>query len=447
LSEPIISVSGLRGIVGESLTPEVVRRYVGSFALELPLGPVVIGRDGRASGPEISRVVAETLVACGREVLDADVAATPTIGVLVREHKAAGGVQISASHNPAEYNGLKLFGEDGRVIPAVRGERVLANYRAGKSTAAQSSISSAVIDIEDTTTTHLRLIRQVVNFDAVQARKFRVLLDANRGSGSVLGVPLLQALGCKGITLGETPDGIFEHLPEPTAENLRGVASQVASGGYDVGFCQDPDADRLALIDERGRYIGEELTLAICVEHQLRHAVGPIVTNCSTSRVNQDLAERAGAPFSTSAVGEANVVDEMLRVGAVLGGEGNGGVIHPRVGFVRDSFVGMAMVLAALAERGLPLSAVADALPKYALFKGKVALSRERLEGAMAGLIAGFPEGRASRPDGVRLDFTDGWLLVRGSNTEPIVRIFAEAPTAELAAQRGARAIELLGNA
>ncbi len=445
MSEPIISVSGLRGIVGESLTPEVVRRYVGAFALELPPGAVVLGRDGRTSGPEISRVVADALTAAGRDVLDADVAATPTIGVLVRQHRAAGGVQISASHNPAEYNGLKLFGDDGRVIPAARGERVLANYRAVKCATSQSS--GAVNDIEDTSSAHLKLIRTVVDFDSIRRRKFRVLLDANRGSGSVLGVPLLQALGCKGITLGETPDGHFEHLPEPTAENLRGVAAQVASGGYDVGFCQDPDADRLALIDERGRYIGEELTLAICVEHQLRHAVGPIVTNCSTSRVNQDLAERAGAPFSTSAVGEANVVDEMLRVGAVLGGEGNGGVIHPRVGYVRDSFVGMAMVLAALAERGLPLSAAADALPRYELFKGKVALSRERLEGAMEGLIAAFPEGLVSRPDGVRLDFPDGWLLVRGSNTEPIVRIFAEAPTAELANERGARAIGILGYA
>ncbi len=207
------------GIVGESLTPAVVRRCVGAFALELPPGAVVIGRDGRASGPEISRIVAETLVAGGREVLDADVAATPTIGVLVRKHKAAGGVQISASHNPAEYNGLKLFGEDGRVIPAARGERVLANYRAGKVAAPQSP--SAVIDIEDTTSAHLKLIRAVVDFGAIRARKFRVLLDANRGSGAVLGTPLLQALGCKGTVLGETPDGLFEHLPEPTAENLR----------------------------------------------------------------------------------------------------------------------------------------------------------------------------------------------------------------------------------
>jgi phosphomannomutase len=234
--------------------------------------------------------------------------------------------------------------------------------------------------------------------------------------------------------MGGAPDGLFAHQPEPTAENLRVVLADVTRVGAHIGFAQDPDADRLAIIDERGRYIGEEYTLALCVERVLRQTPGPVVTNCSSSRMTEDLAGKYGVPFFRSAVGEANVVDLMLRERAVIGGEGNGGVIDPRVGLVRDSFAGMALVLDAMAERGLPISALADELPRYYIHKAKADVPRDAIAESFAALQQHFADAVVDRLDGLRLDFTrpDGsrsWLLVRASNTEPIVRIIAEAST------------------
>jgi phosphomannomutase len=266
---------------------------------------------------------------------------------------------------------------------------------------------------------------------------------------------LLKRLGCRVKVLGEKPNGRFDHVPEPTAENLSGVCDQVTRNGAAVGFCQDPDADRLALIDENGRYIGEEYTLAICVDHVLRHSPGPVVTNCSTSRMTEDIARTYGVPFFRSAVGEANVVEEMLARGAVFGGEGNGGVIDPRVVLVRDSFVGMALVLSAMAERGLPVSELADELPRYAIHKTKVTLDAEKVPLALDALELHFMDSSRDRLDGLRLDWSgkDGrggkWLLVRASNTEPIVRIIAEAPTlaeAKGLCQQARSVIATLGN-
>jgi phosphomannomutase len=439
-NELIISVSGLRGVVGDTLTPEVAFHYASAFAATLPDGPVLVSRDGRANGPQLLTPVVRGLSQSGkRRVLDAGIAATPTMGVLVRHHHCAGGVQISASHNPAPYNGLKLFSHEGRVVPAVAGEAVLQRYRSldSRQSKFDSNLpSSNVSRLDDTTSAHLALIERIVDVDRIRQRRFRVLLDANHGAGSVLGKPLLERLGCDVTVLGGSPDGLFSHEPEPTAENLAGVLADVSRVGADVGFCQDPDADRLAIIDERGRYIGEEYTLPICVDHVLRKTPGPVVTNCSTSRMTEDIAHKYGVPFFRSAVGEANVVDMMIRESAVIGGEGNGGAIDPRVVFVRESFAGMALVLDAMAERKLTASALADELPRYEICKTKVTVPRERIPAAWSALERQFPEATPDRLDGLRLDWQGAngkgqWLLVRASNTEPIIRIIAEAPTAE----------------
>jgi phosphomannomutase len=228
--------------------------------------------------------------------------------------------------------------------------------------------------------------------------------------------------------LGGKPTGQFEHPPEPTAENLQGVCSRVVEAGAQIGFCQDPDADRLAIIDERGRYVGEEFSLALCVDHVLRHQRGPVVTNCATSRMSEDLAKGYGVAFYRSAVGEANVADKMIEADAVFGGEGNGGPIDPRVGYVRDSFVGMALVLAAMAERKAKISELVAELPAYAITKYTMKLAADKLPSALAALQARFADARVDRLDGLRLDWADRWLIVRGSNTEPIVRLIAEAP-------------------
>jgi phosphomannomutase len=439
-SELIISVSGLRGIVGETLTGDVAFRYAAAFAATLPEGPVLVSRDGRANGPQLLAPVIAGLSQDGaRRVLDAGVVATPTTGVLVRHNKCAGGIQISASHNPAPYNGLKLFSAEGRVVPAVAGEKVRKQYELLDARSSMSNIehpASNIQQLADTTSAHLQLIERIVNVDRIRAHKFKVVLDANHGSGSVLGTPLLERLGCDLVLLGRTPDGLFAHEPEPTAENLAGVLARVNEAKADIGFCQDPDADRLAIIDEKGHYIGEEYTLALCVDHVLRQNQGPVVTNCSTSRMTEDLAKKYGVPFYRSAVGEANVVDKMKLVSAVIGGEGNGGAIDPRVVYVRDSFVGMALVLDAMARRGQPVSALTDEMPRYAIHKTKLEISREKIPAALTMLERRFSEATTDRLDGLRLDWqnSDGtgkWLLVRASNTEPIVRIIAEAPTAE----------------
>jgi phosphomannomutase len=439
-NELIISVSGLRGVVGDTLTPEVAFRYAAAFAATLPDGPVLVSRDGRANGPQLlAPVIAGVSQSGTRRVLGAGIAATPTTGVLVRHHHCAGGVQVSASHNPAPYNGLKLFSQEGRVVPAALGEAVLQRYRSldQEQSKFDSNVpSSNVARLDDTTSAHLALIERIVDVDRIRHRHFRVLLDANHGAGSVLGKPLLERFGCDVTVLGGSPDGLFAHEPEPTAENLAGVLADVSRVGADVGFCQDPDADRLAIINERGRYVGEEYTLAICVDHVLRKTPGPVVTNCSTSRMTEDLAHKHGVPFFRSAVGEANVVDMMIRESAVIGGEGNGGTIDPRVVYVRESFAGMALVLDAMAERKLTISALAGELPRYDICKTKVAIDREKIPGVLNLLEGHFPDASIDRLDGLRLDWkstgaSGKWLLVRASNTEPIVRIIAEAPSAD----------------
>jgi phosphomannomutase len=430
LSEPIISVSGLRGVVGESLTPLVATRFAAAFAAGLLKGKIVVTRDGRSSGEMVAAAVTAGILASGHDVIDCGIAATPTTGVLVREHSAVGGVQISASHNPPQYNGLKLFSSEGRVIPALAGETVLARYRSGDLPWTTVDGIGHILPCADTISAHLHKVLARVNVAQIKAAKFRVLLDSAHGAGSILGQRLLKELGCQVTLLGGTPDGQFEHPPEPTAENLAGVCDQVKSVGCAIGFCQDPDADRLAVIDEQGRYIGEEYTLALCLDHVLRRTPGVVVTNCATSRMSEDLTELHGGAFHRAAVGEANVVDQMIAWSAIFGGEGNGGPIDPKVGYVRDSFVGMALILDAMAARSLPVSALAAELPRYAIQKDKVTLPREQIAGALKAVAGHFPEASVSRLDGVRCDWPKKWLIVRASNTEPIVRIIAEAPTA-----------------
>lgn len=433
MKEPIISVSGLRGIIGESLSPELAARFACAFVADLPAGPVVISRDGRTTGSMLADAVRAGLCAVGRDVFDAGIAATPTTGVLVRDRGAAGGIQISASHNPSPYNGLKLFDGRGQVLTAKAGSQVITRYRQGNIDWVSYDRIGSAQSIEDSISAHLKLILATVDVPRIRARKFRVLLDSNAGAGSVLGRRLLAALDCESKILGGDPDGRFLHPPEPTAENLAEVGRFVTQFRADVGFCQDPDADRLAIIDETGHYVGEEYTLALCLDHVLKQRRGPIVTNCATSRMAADLAEKYGVAFSRSAVGEANVVAEMQQGKAVFGGEGNGGPIDPRVGFVRDSFVGMALILDALAARPGTISQFSESLPRYAIHKDKITLSQEKVANAIDAIQKHFSDASASRLDGLRLDWSDRWLLIRASNTEPIVRIISEAPTDEVA--------------
>ncbi|MBX3423977.1 MAG: phosphoglucosamine mutase [Pirellulaceae bacterium] len=446
MSEPIISVSGLRGVLGEQLTPAVAVRYVAALAANLPKGLVVIGRDGRHSGALLAQAVSSTLLAHGLDVADLGPAATPTVGIQVRTLGAVAGIQISASHNPKQYNGLKLFGADGRVLPKTQGESVLEGYRASLARWSNVEHLGRIVEVADAHAAHLNLVLGTIAGAAVRKRQFRVLLDSNHGAGSILGRRLLEALGCQITVLGDVPDGQFWHPPEPLAENLGQVCQRVADGHYDVGFCQDPDADRLAVIDERGRFIGEELTLGLCLLQALpQHAGsgGCVVTNCATSSVSRYVAEKFGCHVVQSAVGEANVADAMLQQHAVFGGEGNGGPIDPAVGYVRDSFVGMARILSLLASSGQTVSQHVAALPPLAMIKDKIQLSSAELPALFKKLVTAMPEAASSTLDGLKLQWPDRWLLVRGSNTEPIVRFMTEAPTTQQARQLCDQAMQI----
>jgi phosphomannomutase len=424
----IISVSGMRGIVGETFTPDVAARFAIAFESTLPRGPLVLGHDGRTTGPSFARHLSDALALAGRRVIYAGPCATPTMGVLVSHMQAAGGIQVSASHNPAEYNGIKLFGGDGRVLSEAIGAEVRRLFfKAVESSPSQRPGVAELL--HDTSSQHWNLIQPLVDVQRIRRCRFKVFLDSNHGAGGVVGRRVLDELDCHVTCQGGEADGNFEHLPEPTRENLLAACDEVRKLEAAVGFCQDPDADRLALIDERGRYVGEEYTLALCVDHVLRSQAGAVVTNCSTSRMTADLAEKYGVPIYRSAVGEANVVDLMIKHRAVIGGEGNGGVIHPQVVMVRDSMVAMALVLDAMSSRRLPLSELVDELPRYAMHKSKITLSPDRIPDVLEELQQYFSDARPDRLDGLRLDWPDRWLLVRASNTEPIVRVFAEAPS------------------
>ena len=430
MSEPIISVAGLRGVIGEALNPEVAMRYAAAFSATIPPGLFVITRDSRPSGSMLASTIHAALNAQGHPTLDAGIAATPTLGILIRQYNATGGIQISASHNPSEFNGMKLFSAEGRCIPKEPGSRVLEQYRTGKShwTTYQQLGKHSVCP--DATEAHLEAVLKTVNVKAIAEKKFKVLLDANHGAGAVLGMRLLKRLKCDITTLGAEPNGHFLHMPEPTPDNLTGVCATVKSAGVDVAFCQDPDADRLAIIDANGRYIGEEYTVALCMDHVFQcRPPGPMVINCATSRMCEDIAKKYAIPIFRSAVGEANVVDLMLAKEAAFGGEGNGGPIDPKVGYVRDSFVGMAQILDAMAATEKTVAELADALPRYALVKRKMTIELANVPAMLDKVASVFKHLPCDRSDGLRIDYGDAWVLLRGSNTEPIIRIFAEAPT------------------
>ncbi len=427
MSELIVSVSGIRGVVGKNLTSKTVQQFTLAVSSVLEAGPLVVTRDGRANGVELAEDVCQTLISSGRDVINGGVAATPTTGVLIREFQAAGGIQISASLTPIQYNGLKLFDQTGRVLTAERGEQVRDIYQQSAEPSLDADRPGTVTTPEDTTSAHLKLVLATVDVDRIRSRNYRVLLDANHGAGGLLGRRLLETLGCQLTLLGEEANGKFQHDPEPTASNLTSICQQVAEEDVTIGFCQDPDADRLAIIDASGNYLGEEYTMALCVDHILQQRSGPIVTNCATSRMIEDLSNKHGVAFHRSAVGEANVVDATLTTQACFGGEGNGGPIDPRVGYVRDSFVGMALVLDAMAAADQSVRHLADRLPSYSIHKTQITVASEQMPTIFDALEHQLTATTSSRLDGLRLDWPDRWLLIRASNTEPLVRLIAEA--------------------
>lgn len=427
----MMSVSGVRGVIGESMTPVLAAELGCAFGTHLGGGKVVVGRDTRPSGPMIQRALVSGLLATGCEVIELNVASTPGVALMVRRHHAAGGVVITASHNPIMWNGIKFLTDEGLAPPPDRATQIFDIYRSKSFKLANVEAMQPPITDKTTDEAHVAAALGIVYADQIVGKKHKVVLDSINGAGSVEGKMLLTKLGCEVIHVNSEPNGRFAHTPEPTAENLTSLCEAVRKHQAQVGFAQDPDADRLAMVDENGRYIGEEYTLALCAKYMFKAHPGPIAANLSTSRMVDDLAAASGGACRVvrSAVGEANVVAAMKANGCRFGGEGNGGVIDPRVGPVRDSLVGMAITLQLMAITGKSISELVEKIPQYVMIKQKFECAPDRIARVLGAVRQAYANEKINDIDGVRIDFDAGWVHVRGSNTEPIIRIIAEAKT------------------
>ncbi len=429
----MVSVSGIRGRVGDALTPEVVARYAAAFgAWSIARGTsrqIVVGRDSRVSGPMFHRIVVGTLQLVGCDVIDIGLTTTPGCQLAVEHHHAAGGLMLSASHNPIEWNALKLIGASGLFLEAAEGAAMRALVEQGTPHASWDRIGRVIQD-DDVAARHVASVLAIPYLDvaAIRKRKFKVGLDCVRGAGATVMPMLLEQLGCEVVSINMEPDGRFPREPEPVPENLKELERLVKESRADLGLAVDPDVDRLALVADGGRAIGEDYTLALAARVVLRHRRGPLVTNLSTSLVVEDAARTAGVEAVRAPVGEVNVAVRMRELKAPIGGEGNGGVILPEVHLGRDAPIGAALVLQLLLEEGRPLSAIVDSMPRYVIVKEKLPRPNASLDAVYAALKSAFPDAAADAQDGLRLAWPDRWVHVRPSGTEPIVRVIAEAP-------------------
>lgn len=428
----IASVSGVRGIIGTDLTPQAAVEFAAAFGTWLagakPVGrKVVVGGDTRPSGQMLREAVQAGLLATGADVVDVGIVSTPGVALMVKQLAASGGVVITASHNPPEYNGIKFLTDQGWAPPPESADKIFTIHRSGAFAYTNSLHTGRSTEDDSTHTRHIEAVLKVIDADKIRKQHFHVVLDAVNGAGSIATPLLLDQLNCQATLMNCEPTGLFPHEPEPIEKNLQSLCAKVREVGSDIGFAQDPDADRLVIVDEHGRFISEEYTLALVVWQVLKSRPGPVAANLSTSRLVDAVAKKFNVPVFRAPVGEANVAAAMLANGCTIGGEGNGGVIDPLVVTVRDSFVGIGHVLQLLAEEDAPLSKLVEQLPRYAMIKRKAPLQRERLDAIYSALKQHFGAGLFNTSDGLRIDLPEGWLHIRPSNTEPIVRIIAEA--------------------
>ena len=446
------SVSGVRGIVGSDLTADVVRRYAaafGAFVGARPGARVALGRDSRASGPAFVAAAADALQAAGVDVVELGMVPTPTAQLAVEDLALDGGIIVTASHNPVAWNALKFVGRGGRFLTRAEADALFA-LADGPVAAAAGRRGDRSHD-EAAVRRHLERVLGLPWLDVprIRARGFRVALDCVRGAGATIMPALFDALGCEVRAIHLEPDGAFPLEPEPIPEHLGDLSALVREWGADLGMAVDPDVDRLAIVDGSGTAIGEDYTLAFAVLAVLAHEPGPVVTNLSTSLVVDDAARAFGVTVERAPVGEANVVDRMAARRAVIGGEGNGGVIYPAVHLGRDAPVAAALTLTLLARsEGVTVASVVNAAPRYVIVKAKLDRPSGALDAVYGALRARWPEAVADTQDGLRLAWADRWIHVRPSGTEPVVRVIAEAPTADAArglVDEGRRTLSRLG--
>ena len=436
MSTLMVSVSGMRGIVGADLTPELVARHaaaLGAWARGVGNPLVVVGRDARTSGEMFARAAISGLQSVGCQVVDVGLVPTPTVQMAVEHHRAGGGLVLTASHNPVEWNALKFVGPDGIFLDAATGAAVRALAEQGPPRAGWDGVGGLVLD-PGAVERHLEAIFALPVVDAarIRERRFRVALDCVRGAGGTIIPELLRRLGCEVSAINLETDGRFPRPPEPLPENLGPLGELTRTSGAELGLAVDPDVDRLALVDDRGHPIGEDYTLALAVRAVAggrTDGTATVVANLSTSLVVEDAARDAGARFLRAPVGEAHVARMIRDEGALIGGEGNGGVILPALHIGRDAPLGVALILQYLARAGRPLSELVAGWPRYEIVKHKLARGA-KLDEAFGALKRRFADAQVDERDGLRLGWSDRWLHLRASGTEPVIRIIAEARNA-----------------
>lgn len=437
----IRSISGIRGTIGgkpsQGLTPPDIVIFVTAFTrlVSAKTGKarirIVVGRDARISGPMVSRLVTGTLLGCGAEVLDLGLSTTPTVEMAVTDLDADGGIILTASHNPEDWNALKLLNEKGEFISASDGEDLLKIAASKELSYAEVQHLGKYYQIEDQLEKHIEAILALpeVDVQAISEKKFKVGLDGINSTGSIAVPFLLERLGVKDIKgVNMEPNGRFAHNPEPLQENLGEICRLVPDYGLDLAFVVDPDVDRLAVVMENGQLFGEEYTLVAVADYILRNQAGDTVSNLSSTRALRDVTERSGGNYFASAVGEVNVVEKMKEVGAVIGGEGNGGVIYPALHYGRDALAGIALFLTWLAKSGMTCSALRKTYPDYYISKNKIQLKPgSDPDCIIQKMVDNYRSYPLNTSDGLRIEFDEEWVHLRKSNTEPIIRIYAES--------------------
>ena len=427
MSRLMVGVSGVRGIYGDGLTDEVAEKFAYSFGTVYG-GSVVVGRDSRKSGEPLLHAVISGLNKAGVDVITIGLASTPTVEMAVVAKNASGGIIITASHNPEEWNGLKFLGSDGVFLNSSEGAKIFEMY---KSTGDIRGTSPAgqLYEWEGANEHHVKsvLSLNMINSERISSQKFKVCLDTVNGAGGSICADILENLGCEVHAINTEPSGIFPHGAEPVPENIQDLCKLVKEHSADIGFAVDPDVDRLSIVNEHGEAIGEEYTLALAIDYLMEKTTKVAACNLSTSRMNDDVAARHGGIVYRAPVGEINVIQKMREVGAGIGGEGNGGVILPSLHYGRDAVLGIALILQLMAEKGKIISTFTGSIPRYSMIKEKIDIAErgswiEPLKKSFAGETMDFQ-------DGVKILFENSWVHVRESNTEPIVRIIAEAPT------------------
>ena len=453
----IKSISGIRGTIGgqagDTLNPLDIVKFTSAYATfirrsgQCESNKIVVGRDARISGSMVRQVVCGTLMGMGYDVMDIGLATTPTTELAVRMSGAEGGIIITASHNPRHWNALKLLNHEGEFFTAADGQAVLE-------IAEREDFNYADVDHLGTYTLddsynqrHIDsvLALPLVDVEAVKKAKFRVVIDAINSVGAIILPGLLQALGVEYTLLNGEPNGDFAHNPEPLEKNLSGIMTEMSKGGYDLGIVVDPDVDRLAFIQEDGKMFGEEYTLVSVADYVLSHTPGNTVSNLSSTRALRDVTQRHGGEYFAAAVGEVNVTTKMKAVGAIIGGEGNGGVIYPESHYGRDALVGIALFLSSLAQKGCKASELRATFPNYYIAKNRIDLTPSTdVDAILRKVKEMYSDEQVTDIDGVKIDFPDKWVHLRKSNTEPIIRVYSEAATMEEADALGKKLMQVV---